>query len=284
MNVLTNVELKEREHKTWTAAAAGWRRRDELLRKGAAPVTDRMLELAGLSVGDRLLDIASGTGEPAIAAARIVGENGQVTGTDLSDAMLSVAREKAEQAGLENIKFVCVDGEELSSPPKSFDAVTIRWGLMFMPDPGACLQRAHKVLKDDGRIVVACWATPEQNPFVALLIQVLRNYMEVPTPPPNTPNIFSFADPDRLRRLMLSSDFRNFEIESIEFDVIEVEDGKAYWDTISDLAAPIMTLVEKLTGDTRERYIHEVIEKANALKVGKTLRMKGTTWVASAIR
>ncbi len=167
------VDLKERQRKNWKSAAEGWRRRDALLRKGAAPVTDRMLDLSGIISGSRLLDIASGTGEPAITAAQIVGEFGKVIGADLVDEMLVVAREKITSMNLNNIEFHCIDAESLDYPSASFDAVTIRWGLMFMPQPQDCLAAAHKALKQNGRISLACWAAPEKNPFISVLLKTL---------------------------------------------------------------------------------------------------------------
>ena len=276
--------LKARERDSWNAAAEGWRRRDALLRQGAAPVTRRMLELARLSAGNRVLDIASGTGEPAISAAKQVGDTGQVIGTDLVEAMLDVAREKAAREQLQNIEFHCVDGERLRFSPASFDAATIRWGLMFMPDPAACLRQAAEALKPGGRLVLACWDELRKNPFVGLLLQTLQQYMEVPAPAPGTPGIFALADPERLQALVTEAGFSDFEIESMEIDVLEVEDGKAYWDAISDLAAPVMRLVEQLDPPTRSRYVANVIEQADRLKTGDTLKMKGTTWIGSAIR
>ncbi|NOZ11204.1 MAG: class I SAM-dependent methyltransferase [Gammaproteobacteria bacterium] len=276
------TELKERERKNWASIAEGWRRRDALLRKGAAPVTERMLELAGISPGNRLLDIASGTGEPAISAARIVGETGEVIGTDLVDEMLAVAREKVASTDLNNIEFHCIDAETLDFAAGSFDAVTIRWGLMFMPDPKACLVSAHKALKQDGRISLACWAAPDQNPFVGVLMQTLSKYMDIPTPPPGTPGIFAFADPDRLRGVLESAGFKNIALEDMTIDVLEIDDGRAYWEAISDMAAPVMALVDQLEESARLDYIDEVVETANTLKQGKTLRMGGHTWIASA--
>jgi len=275
-------KLKERELNNWTSAAKGWRRRDELLRKGAAPVTKRMLELSGISSGSRLLDIASGTGEPAISAAQIVGASGKVTGTDLVDEMLTVAREKTAKTDLRNIEFHCIDAETLDFLEGSFDAVTIRWGLMFMPEPQRCLVSAHKALKNYGRITLACWAAPEKNPFVAVLMKTLSKYMNLPVPPPGTPGIFAFADPERLQNVLKSAGFRNIVLEEMEIDVIEVDDGQAYWEAISDLAAPVMALVNQLEESTRSDYIDEVIKIADTLKQGETLRMKGTTWIASA--
>jgi predicted nucleic acid-binding protein len=74
------------------------------------------------------------------------------------------------------------------------------------------------------------------------------------------------------------------ELASVTIDVVEVEDGRAYWEAMSDLAAPVMTLVNQLDPNTRERYINDVITAADAMKQGDTLRMRGTTWVAAAQR
>lgn len=284
---MTNIDkavLKQREHDNWASAADGWRRRDALLMKGAAPVTKRMIELSRITSGSRVLDIASGTGEPSISAAKIVGESGQVVGTDLVDEMLEFAREKAIVHELMNIDFHCIDAESLDFETASFDAVTNRWGLMFMPDPLACLNAANNALKQDGRISMACWAAPEKNPFVGVLIQVLSKYMDIPVPPSGTPGIFAFADPDRLHDVIKSAGFRNIELEELSIDVIEVNDGQAYWDAMSDLAAPIMALVNQLNDTDRSNYISEVIRTANTYKKGEVLSMKGTTWIASADR
>jgi len=275
-------ELKERERKNWSSAAEGWRRRDAILRKGAAPVTRRLLELAGISTGSRLLDIASGTGEPAISAAHMVGTSGKVIGIDLVDEMLAVAREKVATTNLDNIEFHCMDAEMLDFPPASFDAVTIRWGLMFMPEPQVCLAAAHKALKQGGRISLACWAAPEKNPFVGVLMNTLRSYMDIPVSPPGTPGIFAFADPDRLRDVLTSARFRHVKLEELEIDVLEVDDGRAYWQAISDMAAPVMALVRQLEDSARSDYIDEVIKAADGMKHGETLRMRGVTWIASA--
>ncbi|HED34108.1 MAG TPA: methyltransferase domain-containing protein [Gammaproteobacteria bacterium] len=274
--------LKQREHDNWASAAEGWRRRDALLTKGAAPVTERMLELSGICSGSRLLDIASGTGEPSISAAQIVGDSGQVVGTDLVEEMLIVAREKVARACLENIEYHCKDAEILEFDAASFDAVTIRWGLMFMPDPLACLTAAYRALKPGGNIVLACWAAPEKNPFVGVMMQTLGEYMDIPKPPVDTPGIFAFADPVRLEDVLKSAGFSHIKLEEAVIDVIEVADGRAYWEAMSDLAAPVMALVRQLDESVRIQYIEKVIEEANGLMQGDTLAMKGTTWIACA--
>ena len=278
----TNTELKQREKQAWASVADGWKRRDELLSRCAAPVTERMLALAGITTGHTVLDVASGVGEPALTAARRGGDSGKGIGTDLVEEMLAYAREKAVVTGMSNVEFHCVDGETLAFDDDSFDAATCRWGLMFMPEPLRCLELVHRVMKDNARLAVACWAAPDCNPFVGVLIGVLGNYMDIPKPPPGTPGIFALADPERLRNTVEYAGFRDVQLEELEIDVVEVADGQAYWDAMSDLAAPVMTLVRQLDDAARTDYISEVIDTADAMKQGDTLRMRGKTWIASA--
>ena len=279
-----NDDFKARERDAWASVADGWMRRDELLRRGAESVTRRMLELAGITTGHQVLDIASGTGEPSISAALLTGSSGKVIGTDLTEEMLAYAREKAGQAGVSNIEFRCVDGETLDLPANSFDAVTIRWGLMFMPEPVACLQQAHGVMKETARIVIACWSAPDKNPFVGLLMQSLGEYMDIPKPPAGTPGIFALADPERLHATIAAAGFVDITLEELEIDVLNVPDGQAYWEAISDLAAPVMILVNQLDDNSREAYIKDVIDAANLCRQGESLCMRGTTWIAAAAK
>lgn len=276
--------IKERERNSWRSVADGWQRRDALLREGAAPVSEWMLERAGIAAGQRVLDIASGTGEPAISAAHRVGVKGHVTGTDLVEEMLVFARRKAQQAGVGNIEFHCTDGELLEYPPASFDAATLRWGLMFMPQPERCLAAVYRLLKPGARMTLACWSTPDKNPFISLLTQALGKYMELPKPPPGAPGIFAFADPERLRSVIEAAGFRDVELEEMVIDFIEVDSGKAYWDAMSDLAAPVMLLVEQLDTTLRGQFVEDVISSAEALKQDGMVRLRGTTWLACATK
>ena len=284
MSSTESAAIKERERDSWMSVAEGWHRRDDLLRKGAAPVSEWMLARAGITEGHQVLDIASGTGEPAISAARLVGDKGRVTGTDLVEEMLVFAREKAQQAGLANIEFNCSDGEALDFEAETFDAVTIRWGLMFMPEPGVCLTSVYKLMKRGGRISIACWSDPEKNPFISLLTKTLGKYMELPKPPSGAPGIFAFADPDRLRAVIETAGFRDIALQEMEVDFIEVDSGRAYWEAMSDMAAPVMQFVNQMDSATRSWFVDDVITSADELKQDGVLRMRGTTWVASAVK
>src|SRR5690349_7569314 len=123
---------KELEHEGWTLAVRGLRKHDARMRASGAPVTEHMLQTARVDADDRVLDIACGTGEPALTAAEQVGPAGHVLGTDFVEGMLAVARAQAMRRELANVDFRRVDGEELEVRAGAYDAVLIRWGLMFM--------------------------------------------------------------------------------------------------------------------------------------------------------
>jgi len=277
---MNDRDVKATQHSTWTAAAQGWRKHDDVIAKGAAVVSERMLDCVGLEAGHHVLDIASGTGEPALTAAERVGPSGSVLGTDLADAMLEVARDKAKARALSNIEFRCVDGEALNVEPGTVDAVTCRWGLMFMPDPAATLTRAHRALKPGGRMAAATWAEPERNPFASLPMKVLMQHVDVPTPPPGSPGIFGLADRGRLESLFQEAGFSDVVVEEREVTILEAESGAAYWAIMRELAGPIRALINTLPAEKQVVVEREIGEAAETLRRGDVVRATGVTWIA----
>ena len=277
--------LKDRELTNWTSVAPGWHKHDERLRACFASVSQRMLDAAGVRVGDRVLDIASGTGEPAIPAAERVGPTGYVLGTDFVEDMLAFARSKAAARQLGHIEFRAADGEQLAVPPGSFDVVLIRFGIMFMPDPIACLRRAHAALRPGGRIAVACWAQPERNPAIAVPMGVIKRYLEVPPPAPGAPNIFAFADAERLRGALAEAGFRDVTIgEAAVANGGEFADGAAFFTFIREIAGPIARLYDQLSEVLRARVAEEIAREVETYRnqAGR-VAVPGVTWIAGGV-
>jgi SAM-dependent methyltransferase len=272
---------KEQQLRSWTSVAPGWKKHDERLLRASEPCTRRLLELVRLEPGTRVLDIASGTGEPAIPAALKVGPSGQVLGTDFVEPMLAFAREKAVRAGVKNVEFRCIDGETLDVPPGSFDAVTIRWGIMFMPDAASCLEQAHRALKPGGRIAVACWAAPEKNPWASIPMGIVMRHAQAPKPPPGSPGLFAYADPARLTGVLAGAGFIDVSHEAVDLPMIDVDSAEEYWTYISELAGPIATLFAKLTPEQQEVAGREIAAEVTRVSPGGRVVLGGTTWVAA---
>jgi SAM-dependent methyltransferase len=110
-------EFRSGQRRDWGTAAKGWHDWQDLIYETTAPVSERLVEMAGIKPGDRVLDVAAGAGEPALTAARVAGPHGQVIATDISPEMLGHGRERAAGAGIDNIEFVETDASSLDFPP-----------------------------------------------------------------------------------------------------------------------------------------------------------------------
>jgi ubiquinone/menaquinone biosynthesis C-methylase UbiE len=121
------------------------------------PAQARLLDLADLKPGERVLDIACGTGLVTIPAAAAVGADGEIVGTDISARMVDLVRKEVETHSISNATFERMDAEDLRYPDNSFDAALCALGLMYFPDPLKSLQEMLRVLKPGGRAVVAVW-------------------------------------------------------------------------------------------------------------------------------
>src|SRR6476660_611933 len=126
--------FREAQHKNWDAAAVGWMEWSEFNDRADRHISERLVELAQVRPGSRVLDVAAGYGEPALTAARRAGPDGRVVATDIAAEMLAFGRERAAAAGLGNVEFVEADASSLDFPPASFDAAVSRWGIIFEPD------------------------------------------------------------------------------------------------------------------------------------------------------
>jgi len=160
-----DLKIKGQQKAAWDDSAEGWKRWWPAFERAAQLVNDRLVELANVRAGARVLDIATGSGEPALTAARAVGQSGRVIAVDMSPAMLAIARERVGALGLSNVELIESDAESLSLDADSFDAVLCRWGLMFMPDLDGVLRGMHRALKPGGRFATAVWsvATPASS-------------------------------------------------------------------------------------------------------------------------
>jgi ubiquinone/menaquinone biosynthesis C-methylase UbiE len=156
LTALDSKQYKEAERQSWNSVAAGWQKWWEPIERGAEKVSKRLTELAEIKPGSRVLDIATGIGEPAITVAKQVGSNGHILATDISPQMLSVAKQRAISLGLQNvIEFKEGDIETLDLPSSAFDATLCRFGLMFLPDLKGGLSNIYRSLLKDGHFAAA---------------------------------------------------------------------------------------------------------------------------------
>jgi len=180
------VEFRSGQREQWNTAAGGWRKWSDLIDTAASGISERLVELAGVEPGSRVLDVAAGYGEPSLTAAKKVGPEGSVVATDISAQMLAFGRERAADAGMQNIEFTEADATSLDYPKDSFDAALSRWGIIFEPDGEAAVADVRGFLKPGARIAISSWGMPDQVPFLAIPMQTAMKRLEIPPPPPGT--------------------------------------------------------------------------------------------------
>ena len=209
------VQFKAQQRQQWGAVASGWRKHWQAFERSAQPVSDRLIEMADLESGQRVLDVATGIGEPAVTAAHQVGPAGRVVAIDQAPQMIAIARERAAELGLRNMDFQEMDAEALDLPESSFDAVLCRWGLMFLPDLAAALGQMCRVLIPGGRLAAAVWDVPAKVPSLSLPRAVLGQMLEVPPPAAGTPGPFSLADSTALEQALTAAGFADVKSERL---------------------------------------------------------------------
>lgn len=201
-----------------------WRKYDDVESRLTAPLSERMLDLAGVRPGMRILDLATGRGEPALRAAQRVAPDGFVVGVELEDGVLEMAREKARRSGLSNLDLRVADAASAQDIASDhFHAATVRWGLMYMAAPVAALINIHRALLPTGVLVAALWAEPERVTYYTLPRRLLQRYRALSPVDPEAPGAFRYSDLERVTRDFGRAGFLIDHVEEMNVTVFESE-------------------------------------------------------------
>jgi len=276
------VEFRAAQHENWDSAAVGWKRWSEFNDAADAHISERLVELAGVQPGSRVLDVAAGYGEPALTAARRAGPAGRVVATDISAEMLAFARQRAAAAGLGNVELRQSDASGLDFPPASFDAAVSRWGIIFEPDAEAAAGRIRGFRRPGGRIAISSWGEPDQVPFLSIPMRTTMERLDVPPSPPGTPGPLSRPTPAAIGGLLESGGFSDVAVEQDEV-TYEFDSPERFTAYVRAIAAPIRAMIERCAGDAREEAWDAITAAAaDAADGSEPLRLSNVVLLGSA--
>jgi len=266
----------------WLAAAPFWKKWYSQLAFQSRQATELVVRGAALSLGMHVLDIASGSGEPAVSVAAAVGPEGRVVATDLLREMLQIAEENAAARRLHNIEFRAADAEQLPFHAGRFDRITCRFGIMFIPDIQKALGEMRRVLKPGGRVSFITWGSMEENPLFGSMIRPFLKYVDVPPPPPDSPHVFRFADENKLAQLLSLAGFQEVDVAKHKINWPWPGTAEEAWQGGSELAAPFKRIIAATPPDKRGLAIREAIENIRRFSDGHSINYPATVVAATA--
>jgi SAM-dependent methyltransferase len=204
------VETNAAERRRWNDEywASVWPKREQMTNA----VTEILLGHVGLLDGERVLDIGSGGGTTALAAAGVIGDQGRVTGADISTPLVDFARRRATDRQTANVSFVVADAQHETIPGGPFDVALSQFGVMFFDEPSAAFANIRHQLVPGGRLGFVCWQAVEKNPWwVGRAVAPYAPARKPPAPGKSATGPFSLSDPDRVGEILTASGWKTVE-------------------------------------------------------------------------
>ena len=275
------AEFRDAQHQQWDKASVGWKKYSDYIDEAASHISERLVELAGVTAGSRVLDVAAGYGEPSLTAARVAGPNGSVAATDISGEMLAYGRERAQAEGLENIDFIQSDAVSLDFPAGSYDAAVSRWGIIFDPDGEGAAARVRSFLAPGGRMAIASWGPPDKVPFLGVPVMTVMQRLDVPPPPPGTPGPLSRPTPEAIGGLLEGGGFSDVEVEEAEVS-FTWGSAEEFTTFVREIAPPITAMMASHPQDVQDETWAAITAAAAEHAAGDgTIEQKNLVLLAS---
>ena len=249
------------------------------------PLGEKALTKLDLKSNSEVLDIGCGCGATTLEIAKKVSE-GTVTGLDISVPMLGKAESEASIQGIANVDFKVIDVQVDQLASEKYDYVYSRFGVMFFDDPYEAFKNIFSSIKEGGELSFVCWQDPSLNPWQSLSVQVIRGYLDMPSPPPRSPGPFAFHEKDYVKEILEKSGFSNISFDDNQED-ITMFSGKSLQEASEDYLAinPVVTEMLKDSPDDLKAEIVESLKEAfSEFHKGDGLVFPSATWVVSACK
>lgn len=282
MSAIEPDEQRAASRQMWERAAAGWGNRADRIRDWGMPVSAAMVDGLALQPGQRVLELAAGPGDTGFMAAELLLPGGTLISSDGAQAMVDVARERAAEAGLDNVEFAQLELEWIDLPTGSVDAVLCRWGLMLTVDPEAAAREVRRVLGSGGRAAFAVWDHPERNPWATIPSRTMVALGHAEPPDPNAPGMFRLSADGALQEVLESAGFVEVRVQAVGVERRYEKIGEFIDETVE--LSPIMgSAFRELPETDRLQIVERITAEADPFTAADgSVTLPGSTLVAFA--
>jgi len=258
-------------------ASEKWKAKSAIMGREA---TQALVDFADPRPGMQILDLASGTGEPAISLASAVGPGGHVTALDLSQDLLDIANRRARQRGLTNFRTHVADAQHLPFAENSFHLATCRFGVMFFADALRALRELNRVLRPGARACFLAWG-PVDQPYWASGMGVVHKHVGGALLVPGGADPFRFSEPGSLSAALAEAGFedKKEEVRVIPWDWPGPPDE--VWEQQKAVSAPFRPMLERVPEDQWPAINAAVVEAIQKFQRGDTIHFTATVVFAS---
>ena len=278
---MEEINLKQKEF--WSGSGGDvWVNKQSEMDIMLNPLGTKAISKLDLSKATKIIDIGCGCGATTLEIAKQLGE-GEIIGVDISKPMLARAAKNASDQSLSNANFQVLD-VQVDDMPSDFDIAFSRFGVMFFEDPYQAFSNIYKSLKENGQLSFVCWQNPPLNPWQSLSLQVIKEYLDLPSPPPKSPGPFAFEDKNYISDILNQSNFKDIEIEDNQEDIVMFS-GKSIEEACEDYLTinPVVTeMLKNSKKELKDEILQALILKFSEFHNGDGLLFPSATWIVTA--
>ena len=258
-----------------------WAAHQERFDNSIRPHHGRLMAVAAIAPGERVLDIGCGNGLTSRDAARAVGPQGSVVGADLSGPMLARAERLAKDEGLGNVRYEQADAQVHPFEPGTFDVAMSRFGVMFFADPVAAFTNIASALRSGGRLAMLVWGPPADNEWITTLREALAVGRDLPVPPPGAPGPFGLADTDFTRRTLTQAGFADVAFARSEQPFWVGSDADDAYGFVAGLY-PVLLMLADLDAPAKAQGLQNLRAAIDAHATPAGVSFRSAAWVVTA--
>ena len=266
---------------SWQTSARYWDKYRVLIEQMFAPLTSGLIEEARIGIGQKVLDIGGGSGEPSLTISSIVGPTGSVMYTDPAAGMVESAQTEAHRRGLTNIRFRQCSADDLPFPDRTFDVAVGRLSAMFFVDPVKAVREALRVILEGGYVSFVVWGPKEANPFFSVIADVIDRFVEGPPEDSGARDVFRFAVPGELAGILQQAGAKNVVERRLDFQIEAAVSFEQFWQLRTEMSGTLREKMARLAPAQLPTVKQAVADAARRYFVSGTMNFPAEALIVS---